>query len=136
MAPARTLLAEARHTITPATPRLTLLSNADGQAVTSGTEVLDRLVDQVSRPVRWDLCMEAISRCGVEAAIELTPASVLTGLVRRQLKGLPTAQVNTPADLPALVSLPALTTIPTHADEVGTTAGNPGPTVGSADATH
>ena len=38
-------------------PDLLLLSNADGTAVDRGGEVRDRLVRQLTRPVRWDLCM-------------------------------------------------------------------------------
>ena len=39
-------------------PGVTLVSNRDGAVVADGREVLDRLVAQVSNPVRWDLCME------------------------------------------------------------------------------
>lgn len=48
-------------------PGVTLLSNADGAAVTSGREALDRLVSQVSNPVRWDLTMETLAALGSPA---------------------------------------------------------------------
>ena len=37
-------------------------------------EVLARLVAQVSRPVRWDLCMETPADLGVTGILELPPA--------------------------------------------------------------
>ena len=49
--------------------------------------MLDRLVEQVVLPVRWDLCMDTMRELGVTALAELPPAGALTGLARRELKG-------------------------------------------------
>ncbi len=81
--------------------RLPLISNADGQVLHSGKEVLTRLVTQVSSPVRWDLCMTTMQQMGVTALLELPPAGTLTGLAKRGLPGIETLAVNTPDDLPA-----------------------------------
>jgi [acyl-carrier-protein] S-malonyltransferase len=80
---------------------LPLLSNRDGQAVTSGTDWLERIVAQVSTPVRWDSCMQAMAGRGVTALIELPPAGILAGLGRRALPGVQILALRTPADLPA-----------------------------------
>ncbi|TWP48931.1 ACP S-malonyltransferase [Lentzea tibetensis] len=85
--------------ITPNDPTLPLLSNSDGQVVTTGAEVLRRLVAQVTRPVRWDSCQETLAAEGVTAVIELPPAGALTGLAKRTLKGTPTLGLKTPAQL-------------------------------------
>ncbi len=82
-----------------ADPEVAYVSNQDGQVVASGAEVLSRLVSQVSNPVRWDLCMETIQQLGATAVIELAPAGTLTGLVKRNLKGVATLALKTPADL-------------------------------------
>jgi [acyl-carrier-protein] S-malonyltransferase len=82
-------------------PGVTLLSNADGEAVESGRDAVDRLVAQVSSPVRWDLCMEALVVRGVTALIELPPAGTLTGLAKRGMPGVATLAVKTPDDLEA-----------------------------------
>jgi [acyl-carrier-protein] S-malonyltransferase len=87
--------------ITPADPVKTLFSNLDGTAVTSGSEVLSRLVRQVTAPVRWDLCMATMADLGVTAIIELPPAGTLAGLAKRVLKGVEIVTLNTPDDLPA-----------------------------------
>ncbi|GAA1074859.1 MULTISPECIES: ACP S-malonyltransferase [Kitasatospora] len=80
-------------------PAVAYVSNKDGGVVGSGAEVLARLVSQVSNPVRWDLCMDAIQQLGATAVIELSPAGTLTNLVKRNLKGVATLALKTPADL-------------------------------------
>ena len=101
MAPAEEALRAHAAGITPADPMRPLLSNADGQVVTSGAEYLERLVKQVTRPVRWDLTMDGLVALGVTATVELPPAGTLTGLVKRQLKGTVTRTIalKTPAEL-------------------------------------
>ena len=59
------------------------------------------ILPQVSRPVRWDLCMEQLAALGVTGIIELPPAGTLVGLARRGLKGIPTLALKSPDDLEA-----------------------------------
>ena len=82
-----------------ADPRVAYVSNADGKTVEGGAEVVARLVSQVSNPVRWDLCMEALERLGATCVIEVPPAGTLTNLVKRNLKGVAHLALKTPADL-------------------------------------
>ncbi|MCD0482624.1 ACP S-malonyltransferase [Streptacidiphilus sp. ASG 303] len=99
MAPGVEALARIAPGITAADPRPAYVSNRDGGVVASGAEVLARLVSQVSSPVRWDLCMEALERLGATCVIEVPPAGTLTNLVKRNLKGVETLALKTPADL-------------------------------------
>ncbi|RAN93803.1 [Acyl-carrier-protein] S-malonyltransferase [Micromonospora saelicesensis] len=104
MAPAETALAAEAAGITPADPVRTLLSNLDGTAVDDGAAMVQRLVRQVTAPVRWDLCMRTLADLGVTGVIELPPAGTLAGLVKRELKGDGAPEIvtlNTPDDLPA-----------------------------------
>ncbi len=101
MAPAVEKLAALAATLTPADPLTTLLSNADGAAVATGAEVLDRLVRQVSNPVRWDLCMESMLGAGVTGIIELLPGGTLVGLAKRGMRGVASIAVKIPDDLDA-----------------------------------
>ena len=104
MAPAQQALTAVAGGISPAHPGRLLLSNADGAAVTDGHELLSRLVRQVTKPVRWDLCMRSLADLGVTAVIELPPAGTLAGLIKRELKGEHTPEIltlNTPDDLAA-----------------------------------
>jgi len=81
------------------------VSNRDGAVVSDGRQVLDRLVAQVSNPVRWDLCMERFTDLGVTAILELPPAGTLVGLAKRALKGVELLAVKTPDDLDAARTL-------------------------------
>ncbi|MBV9823629.1 MAG: ACP S-malonyltransferase [Actinobacteria bacterium] len=99
MAPAEEALRAVAAELRPADPTLTLLSNADGAVVDSGPEVLARLVGQVTRPVRWDLCLDTMRKLGVTGTIELAPAGTLTGIARRELSDVRLVAVKTPADL-------------------------------------
>lgn len=101
MAPAVESLREAAGGVVPADPAITLLSNADGQAVATGADFVQRLVKQVSSPVRWDACMETMAGLGVTRMIELLPGGTLTGLARRGLRGVQTVALKTPDDLDA-----------------------------------
>jgi [acyl-carrier-protein] S-malonyltransferase len=99
MAPAQEALRAHAAGVAVREPVRPLLSNADGTVVTGGGAALRRLVEQVTRPVRWDACMDGLRDLGVTATAELPPAGALTGLVRRALKGTATTAVKTPADL-------------------------------------
>jgi len=101
MAPAVERLREAARDVVPGDPQITLLSNADGQVVTDGAQVMRRLIDQVSSPVRWDACMASMAGLGVTAMIELLPGGTLTGLARRGLRDVRTVALRTPDDLDA-----------------------------------
>ncbi|MBB4932385.1 [acyl-carrier-protein] S-malonyltransferase [Lipingzhangella halophila] len=99
MAPAMEQVRAVADTVTPADPRTRLLSNRDGAVVTSGREYLDRLVSQISSPVRWDACTQTLADLGVTALIELPPAGTLVGLAKRALRGVELLAVKSPEDL-------------------------------------
>ena len=105
MAPAAAALREAAAGIAVRDPAIVLLSNADGAAVTSGREWLDRIITQVSAPVRWDECMRTMAQRGATALIELPPGGTLTGLARRALPGLALTALKTPENLDAARTL-------------------------------
>ncbi|MES9520240.1 ACP S-malonyltransferase [Streptomyces capoamus] len=87
------------RTVSPRDPRPRTLTNLDGRVVTDGRELLDLIVAQVSRPVRWDRCMRTMTGLGVTGLLELAPASTLTRIARRALPGVETFALNTPDQL-------------------------------------
>ena len=105
MAPAVDALREAAATVTVSDPVLPLLSNQDGAAVASGADWLERIVNQVSAPVRWNLCMRTMTDLEAGALIELPPAGTLTGLARRAMPGVALAALKTPDDIPGATKL-------------------------------
>lgn len=100
MEPAVAHLERLARAITTHDPRTRLLSNADGQVVQSGGEYLSRLVKQVANPVRWDLCMQTMADLGITGLLELPPAGTLTGIAKRNLKGVELFSLNTPDQIP------------------------------------
>ena len=86
-------------------PTTTLLSNVDGQPVTSAADAMEKLVAQLTRPVRWDLCNQTIGKLNTGAIVEFPPAGTLTGIAKRELRGVATHAVKTPADLDGLPGL-------------------------------
>ncbi|MFV8246271.1 ACP S-malonyltransferase [Mycolicibacterium peregrinum] len=101
--------AAAAESVTTAEPTATLLSNADGQPVASAADAMEKLVSQLTKPVRWDLCTATLrdrfqdaERAGI---VEFPPAGTLVGIAKRELKGTPTRAVKTPADLDGLDEL-------------------------------
>ncbi|GAA1891449.1 [acyl-carrier-protein] S-malonyltransferase [Williamsia serinedens] len=105
MSPAQDAVAAAAASITPQEPTAVLLSNYDGRPVSSGREALDRIVAQVTNPVRWDLCSATMREMGVSALVELPPAGTLVGIAKRELKGVPTRACKTPDDLDGVTEL-------------------------------
>jgi [acyl-carrier-protein] S-malonyltransferase len=101
MAPAVTAMAEAVADIEPADPGIRYVSNADGEVVQDGKEIVRRLVAQVSSPVRWDLCVETFRRLGVTGLIELCPGGTLTALAKRNLPDVRRVALKTPDNLTA-----------------------------------
>ncbi len=105
MSPAAAALQALRPSLHPRNPQVPLLSNFDGAEVTDGAAAVESLIAQVSRPVRWDLCMETLVQRGVTGVIELAPAGTLAGLARRSMPGVKTVTVKTPDDLSAALAL-------------------------------
>jgi [acyl-carrier-protein] S-malonyltransferase len=86
-------------------PTVTLLSNRDGKPVASAAAAMEALVAQLTQPVRWDLCTATLRDLEVTAAVEFPPAGALTGIAKRELRGVTARAVKSPADLDALAEL-------------------------------
>ena len=105
MQPAVDVLQDFAATVESANPKTLLWSNAGGAAVADGKQFVDLLVKQVSSPVRWDLCMQAMLDAGVTALIEVAPAGTLVGLAKRSMPGIEAVAVKTPENLESALSL-------------------------------
>ena len=97
--------AAAVQNVATAEPTAVLLSNRDGQPVSSASDAIEKVVAQLTRPVRWDLCSETLRQRNVTAIVEFPPAGALSGIAKRELRGVPTRAVKTPADLDGLAEL-------------------------------
>jgi [acyl-carrier-protein] S-malonyltransferase len=97
--------AAAVQNVATSEPTAVLLSNRDGRPVSSAADAMEKLVAQLTRPVRWDLCSETLRQRSVTAIVEFPPAGALSGIAKRELRGVPTRAVKTPADLDGLTEL-------------------------------
>jgi [acyl-carrier-protein] S-malonyltransferase len=107
MAPAADRLRELVPAVSVADPRARFISNEDGRILHNGAQVVQRIVTQVSSPVRWDLCMRTMKDLGVTGVIEVPPAGTLTNLIKRNLPGVEHVALKTPDDLEAARALVA-----------------------------
>ena len=83
MAPAVEHVAGLADSVRASDAQIPFITNSDGTVLSDGAEVLDRIVGQIARPVRWDLCLDAMAELGVTGFLELPPAGTLTGIAKR-----------------------------------------------------
>ncbi|OHU80422.1 ACP S-malonyltransferase [Mycobacteroides chelonae] len=105
MAPAQEAYAAAAAAILPSEPVTTLLSNFDGTPVTSGADAMEKLVNQLTSPVRWDLCTEYFKTADVQAVVELPPSGALAGIAKREMRGVTNQALKSLEDLDSLAEL-------------------------------
>lgn len=96
MAPAADRMAHLARSVSVHDPRTRVISNKDGQVVHQGAAVLQRIVGQMARPVRWDLCLDTMADLGVTGILEMPPAGTLTGIAKRALPGVETFALTGP----------------------------------------
>lgn len=75
-----------------------VVSNKDGAVLHDGREILERIVAQISNPVRWDLCMTTLVS-QVSGTIEVPPAGTLVGLLKRAVPIIETFALKSPEDV-------------------------------------
>ena len=99
MKPAEERLAPLLAEISFADPAVPVYVNVDAAPVTTADAARDALVRQVSRPVRWEESVRRMVDDGVSLFVEIGPGKVLSGLIRRIAKGVPSVNVAGPEDL-------------------------------------
>jgi len=101
MQPAVEPLRALATTVTTHPVVIQVISNKDGRVVTDGADVLNRIVNQIANPVRWNLCMETLKSLGVTGVIELPPAGSLVGLLKRAASEIDTFALKSADNLDA-----------------------------------
>jgi [acyl-carrier-protein] S-malonyltransferase len=98
MEPAVSPLREIAAKITFHPAKCLVISNKDGAVLQDGREILDRIVAQISNPVRWDLCMTTLAS-HVSGAVEIPPAGTLVGLLKRAVPIIETFALKSAEDV-------------------------------------
>ncbi|MGB5241654.1 MAG: ACP S-malonyltransferase [Prochlorococcaceae cyanobacterium] len=76
-----------------------VLSNTDPTPCRDGSELKQRLRRQMVSGVRWRETMDQLAAQGIDTVVEIGPGNVLSGLIKRSLTGVTTAQISSAADL-------------------------------------
>jgi [acyl-carrier-protein] S-malonyltransferase len=101
MKPAVEPLRTLAQSLSPTEPSVPVISNRDGEEISEGREILNRIVSQIANPVRWDLCMQRLATLGVTGVIEVAPAGTLVGLIKRAVPTIEQFALKSPADIDA-----------------------------------
>jgi [acyl-carrier-protein] S-malonyltransferase len=86
-------------------PRVPVVQNVTGGAVTDVEEIRRNLARQVDGSVRWESCVRAMLACGATALLEFGPGQTLAGFVRRIDRAVPVCSVGSVADLEKAAAL-------------------------------
>ncbi len=99
MDPVKPRLSEVLGKVKVAAPSVPVVSNVEATPNADASRVVSLLIEQVSSPVRWIECVEALKAGGVTHIVELGPGKVLCGLVKRITKDIETFNVEDSATL-------------------------------------
>lgn len=95
MAPAVGRFAQEIEATPMTAPAFPVVSNVTAEAVREPEQARALLARQLTSPVRWTECVAAMLRLGATRFAELGPGKVLTGLNRRNARGVPTVALGT-----------------------------------------
>ena len=82
-----------------AKPKFSIVSNVTAKTEDNPKNIKDLLVKQISTSVRWRESIISISKEGVSNFIEIGPGKVLTGMVKRTIKGANCFSINSITDI-------------------------------------
>jgi [acyl-carrier-protein] S-malonyltransferase len=99
MDPVKPRLSEVLGRVKVSAPSFPVVSNVEATPNADASRVVPLLIEQVSSPVRWIECVEALKAGGVTHIVELGPGKVLCGLVKRITKDIETFNVEDSATL-------------------------------------
>ncbi len=80
-------------------PSVPVVTNVEAKPCSDPERLRALLLEQVTAPVRWVECIEALAQQGVTHLVELGPGRVLSGLVRRINPAMECYSVDGPARL-------------------------------------
>jgi [acyl-carrier-protein] S-malonyltransferase len=99
MEPAANALARDLEAVAFRDLEMPLFTNVDARPITTGDEAREALFRQVASPVRWEETIETMAAQGVKRFVEVGPGKVLSGLVRKIVKGASVFSVSGPVDV-------------------------------------
>ncbi|MEL6614121.1 MAG: ACP S-malonyltransferase [Bacteroidota bacterium] len=105
MAFAREGLAATLESLDLASPRVPVVLNVTAEPTTDPDVIRQRLLDQLTAPVRWAQSLQAMQASGAERFVEVGAGKVLAGLAKRTLgRQTETATAGTADEIEALAA--------------------------------
>lgn len=105
MAFARDGLAATLETLAITAPRVPVVLNVTAEPTTDPETIREKLLEQLTAPVRWAQSLEAMNSMGVTRYVEVGAGKVLAGLAKRTLgRQTETATAGTADEIDALAS--------------------------------
>jgi [acyl-carrier-protein] S-malonyltransferase len=101
MQPAADAMREALAKVTMQPPRVPLVANVLARPIREPSEIVRRLVEQVTGTVRWRESVAFMAGAGVNTFYEVGAGKVLTGLVKRITESATGFAIGTPDDIVA-----------------------------------
>jgi [acyl-carrier-protein] S-malonyltransferase len=101
MAPAAEAMDAALREVAMAAPAVPLVANVLARPVSDPDEIRQRLVEQVTSPVRWQESITWLAEAGVDLFVEIGAGKVLTGLARRIADNVEAINIGNPEDMDA-----------------------------------
>jgi [acyl-carrier-protein] S-malonyltransferase len=102
MAPAQEGLQAFLDGVEMGDPRFPVISNVTAEAVETAEEAREFLVQQLTSPVRWSASVATMLDRGVTEFVEFGPGNVLTGLNRRNARGVSSRSCGTTDEVASL----------------------------------
>jgi [acyl-carrier-protein] S-malonyltransferase len=106
MQPAADVMAKALSQVQVKAPAVPLVCNVTARPITEPSEIVRRLVEQVTGTVRWRESVAFMAGAGVTSFYEIGSGKVLTGLLKRIAEGAKGAAIGTPVDVVSFKAAP------------------------------
>ncbi len=105
MQPAEDRLAVELRALSTQAPRIPVVANVDAEPKRDAATAVEALIQQVSRPVRWEDVVTRLVAEGARTFVEVGPGTVLAGLVRKIDRSVTVMSVGDPDSLDAALAL-------------------------------
>ena len=86
------------------TPKFEIVSNVNALPENNPTEIKKLLYKQIFSTVRWRESLIKMSKNGITNFVEIGPGKVLSGMVKRTLKGVNCFSINSIADIKTFIN--------------------------------
>jgi [acyl-carrier-protein] S-malonyltransferase len=104
MAPAAAGLAQAVAAAPLTDAQIPLVANITGEPITAAADLRQELAQQIAAQVQWTQSVSRLAELGVTTFVEIGAGQVLSGLIKRIVRGTTTLSVATAADVAPVVA--------------------------------